>query len=93
MVIKRIEPLQAAKLAGTLYALLGLVIGALFALMGGMLGSLGSETVIPGAVFGIGAIIIFPIFNGICGFIFTLIGAALYNVVAKLVGGLQLEVE
>ena len=93
MVIKRIDPMQAAKLAGTLYALLGLVIGALFALLGGVFGSLGVGSLIPGAAFGLGAIIILPILYGICGFIFTLIGAALYNFVAKLVGGLQLEVE
>jgi hypothetical protein len=94
MIIKRIEPLQCAKVAGTLYALLGLVIGVIFSLvaLGGGLPSQGS---IPffGAVFGVGAIIILPICYGIFGFLFSLLAAAFYNVVARLVGGLELLVE
>ena len=32
MVVKRVQPLSCAKIAGTLYAILGLVFGALFSL-------------------------------------------------------------
>ena len=45
--------------------------------------------------FGIGGgligIVVLPIFYGIVGLIFGLISAALYNVVARLVGGIRIE--
>jgi hypothetical protein len=46
-----------------------------------------------GALFGVGAIIVLPIFYGVLGFIAFAIGAVLYNVLAGMVGGLRVEVE
>ena len=90
MVIKSVGAFSCAKLMGTLYVIIGLVFGALFSLMalvgfgrsGGM-----------GAIFGIGAVILVPIFYGVIGFVATLIGAWLYNLVAGIVGGVELETE
>jgi len=42
---------------------------------------------------GVGAIIVAPIMYACFGFIGALIGAALYNVVAGIVGGIELDVE
>jgi hypothetical protein len=42
---------------------------------------------------GIGAIIIFPILYGCIGFVATLVAAWLYNVVAGLVGGIEMEIQ
>jgi hypothetical protein len=39
------------------------------------------------------AIIIFPIIYGVIGFIFTIIAAALYNVIAPKIGGIKVELE
>jgi hypothetical protein len=39
------------------------------------------------------AVVVFPIFYGLIGFITTLIGAWLYNVLSGPVGGIQLDVE
>ena len=44
-------------------------------------------------LFGAAAIIVLPIFYGVLGFVFSLIGAALYNVVASVVGGVELDVQ
>jgi hypothetical protein len=46
-----------------------------------------------GLLFGVGAIVLLPIFYGLLGFVCALVGAALYNVVAKLTGGIELELE
>jgi hypothetical protein len=42
---------------------------------------------------GVGAIVALPIFYACIGFIGTLIGAVLYNVVASMVGGVELDVQ
>ena len=67
MVINRVGPLSIAKLAGMLYAILGLIFGA-------------------------GAVIVLPILYGGMGFVMTLLMAALYNVTARIVGGVQIDV-
>jgi len=38
-------------------------------------------------------LIILPIFYGVVGFIAGAIGAALYNLIAGMVGGIEIEVE
>lgn len=80
---------------GALYALMGLIFGAIFALMAmagvAMHGPDGAPAEVPGAIFGVGAIILFPIIYGIGGFIGRLIMGALYNLVAGMVSGIQLN--
>jgi hypothetical protein len=44
-------------------------------------------------LFGAGSVIFLPIFYGILGFVLGLITALLYNLVARLVGGIQIELE
>jgi hypothetical protein len=98
MVIRRISPLSAGKLAGVLYAVMGLIIGIVFALIG-MLGAAAgamsdSEAgALPGMLFGVGAIVIMPVFYGVLGFVMSAFMAWLYNLVAGLVGGLEIEIE
>jgi hypothetical protein len=94
MVIRRIEPMSAAKVGGMLYALLGLLIGVIFTLISftGM-GMGGTGMGAYGMMFGAGAIIILPIVYGILGFIFCGISAAFYNLAAKLAGGLEVQTD
>jgi hypothetical protein len=42
---------------------------------------------------GVGAIVFLPILYGGCGFVFTLLGAWLYNAVAGLVGGVEMDLQ
>jgi hypothetical protein len=100
MVVKRVKPLSLAKVAGVLYALMGLLMGGLFSLVG-LAGAMAmpdtpDATVFPaavfGAFFGIGAVVFLPIFYGCLGFITSLVGALLYNVVAATIGGVEIEV-
>ena len=95
MIIKRIGPVSCAKISGTLYAILGIVIGAMFSLIA-LVGGFASDTPEAagfGGIIGVAAIIIFPIFYGAIGFVGTLVAAWLYNVVADLVGGIEIEVQ
>jgi hypothetical protein len=41
---------------------------------------------------GLGAIIFFPLIYGLVGGVFAAIGAAIYNLVAGWVGGLEVEI-
>jgi hypothetical protein len=96
MVIKRVSPLSFAKIQGAMGALVGLLIGLMIVLVGGWFASIASrgEAGPAGLMFGagaVGALIVLPIFYGVCGFIFGLIGAAFYNWVASMVGGVEIE--
>ncbi|HSL84069.1 MAG TPA: hypothetical protein VLF66_14955, partial [Thermoanaerobaculia bacterium] len=64
--------------------LLGLAFGA--ALQDGT----GIESMF-GLLFGVGAVVLLPIFYGLMGFLAGLLTAALYNLAARVVGGLELE--
>jgi hypothetical protein len=100
MEIKRVEPLSCAKIAGILYAFVGIFIGAIFSLVSvmgsGFGGGMGEGTggmAAVGAVIGIAAIVVFPICYGVLGFLSALIGAGLYNVLAGVVGGIRIDVQ
>ena len=101
MVIKRIAPVSCAKMTGTLYALLGLIIGAcvsLFALAGGLAGHAANPSTPVAAlgisaIVGVGSIVLFPLIYGAMGFFGALIMAVLYNLLASMVGGVRIEVE
>jgi hypothetical protein len=97
MIIRRVVPMSAAKIAATLYALMGLIFGAIISIIalatGGAFSALGGGGGMAGMLFGTAAIVILPIIYACFGFIFVLIGAALYNLVAGWVGGIQFEVQ
>lgn len=97
MILRRIGAVSLGKVFGILYALLGLVIGALFALLslvGAGIGAAASgDEAWLGAFFGVGAIIILPIFYGVIGFIGGLLTGLFYNLAAGIVGGVQVELE
>ena len=95
MVIRRVGPLSLAKVTGVLYAIIGLFFGgimSLFSMVGSAFAPQGSDAGFMGMAFGVAAIVILPIFYGILGFVFSLIGAALYNVIAGMTGGVEIEV-
>lgn len=46
-----------------------------------------------GLLFGVGSVIFLPVFYGILGFVSGLIGALLYNGAARLIGGIEIELE
>lgn len=97
LAITRIDPLPIAKLMGVGHAIMGLLFGALFSvfsMIGAIAGVAGGErSALIGLLFGAGAIVIAPIFYGLTGFVFGLLSAALYNVLAGRLGGMVIEAE
>ena len=97
MTIKQIGVLSAAKMLGALYACIGVLAGAIFScvsLIGaaGAMSEFGGEGAV-GLLFGVGAIIMFPIFYGIIGFIGGAIVGFIYNFLAGMIGGIEIQVE
>ena len=95
MIINRVAPLSAAKIAGVVYAAFGLLVGALFSIVGfaGAFAIPEEGAGVFGALFGAAAIVLMPIFYGVLGFICALIGALIFNAASGLVGGIELEVQ
>lgn len=96
--IRSVDPMSLAKILGVLYAGIGLLIGAIVSLVSllgfaAALGGGGPERGAFGMLFGVGAIIAAPIFYGILGLIGGLIAGFLFNVAAKLGGGLVIDLE
>lgn len=96
MIVRRFGVLSVGRIVGTLYACIGLVVGgilALFSFFGAAVGaaSSGSNEPLIGALFGVGAVVFLPILYGLLGFVVAVIGSSLYNVLAGVVGGVEVE--
>ena len=85
--ISRFSIGQSAKFMGLLYLLLGLLFAPLF-LLGAMFGPEGS-----GFAFGTVFAIAMPVLYAVIGACSGAIGAALYNLVAGWIGGIEVEFE
>ena len=87
---------------GVLYGGLGLIFLPIF-MLAGIAGAFAqssqnaqgapglSSALTAGVMFGFG--LFMPVFYGVMGFIFGIISAALYNLIARWIGGIEVEVE
>ena len=101
--LKRIAPLQAGKMLAALYALLSLfVIPFMLAFMAfGALaarsqGGANLPAFPPMIGMGLGAglmIVVMPVLYAVMGFLFGVIGAAVYNLLAGWMGGFEFDFE
>ena len=98
--VKRIHPASAFRLGLVVYAIFGLIVGVCLGLFYTLVGSLGST--LPNASpgmrmlglgFGLASMIILPIGYAIIGAIGGAIGAAIYNLAAGWVGGLEIDIQ
>jgi len=87
MVLNRIGPLSAAKVVAVLYAIFGLIVGAVFSVAALFRADGGGIA----PLWGVAAVVVFPVLYAVGGFIMTLITTWLYNVVAGAVGGIELD--
>jgi hypothetical protein len=94
MIVRRVGPLSLAKISATLYVVIGLVIGGVISLVSVVGGAMAGTDAGPmGMLFGAAAVVILPLFYGGIGFVMSLIGAGLYNLLAGLVGGVELDLQ
>jgi len=91
--VKRLGVLSVANISGILYAIFGLIAGLFAAFFSTLAASFGGYDSF--GIFGMGfaGIIVLPIMYGVIGWIGGLISAALYNLVARWTGGIQVELE
>ena len=91
--LARISVRSCAKVLAGIQAAIGLVLGVIFtlvAILGGASG--GAEMAGLGFVFGIGAIVLMPIFYGVIGFVSGGVMAYVYNKTVKWTGGLKVDI-
>jgi hypothetical protein len=92
-IVKSVGVLSVAKIMGLIYACMGLIFAPVF-LVVGMMGSLVAQDKNPLAgMAGVVLAVLIPFIYGAMGFIIGAICALLYNLLAKLVGGFELELE
>ncbi len=90
--VKRIGVLSLAKLSGAIYAAIILIGGVLFSIVSAVL-QFGFR--IPGFSFlgTLGMTVVFAILYALLGFVGGALSAFVYNIVAKRVGGVTVEIE
>jgi len=92
-IVKSVGVMSFAKIMGLTYGCLGLIFCPLFLVIG-LLGSFAGQGKTPFAgIFGVVFAVLMPVLYGVMGFVFGAIGALLYNLIAKWVGGFELELE
>lgn len=92
-IIKSVGVLSVAKILGLMYACMGLIFAPLFLLIGVVAAAAGQRNNPMAGIFTVGIALLLPVFYGVIGFTAGLIGALLYNLFARWVGGFELEIE
>lgn len=98
MRLRRVGVASVAKLFGVLYGAIGLLAGGIMsvaALFGAAIGAAADQGAgaVVGMLFGVGAIILFPVIYGLMGFLIGALTAWLYNLAAGAMGGIEMEFE
>jgi uncharacterized oligopeptide transporter (OPT) family protein len=94
MELKSVGIWSCGKMLGAMYFLIGLLLGGFFAVIATLgiavdQANGGNPAAFP--MMGVGAVIFFPIAYGLGGLIGGILMAAIYNLVAGLVGGIELN--
>ena len=98
MIVRRVRPLSLGKMLGAMYVTLGLIAGLIISavsVLGFAIGSVAAPDELgnmAGLLFGVGAVVFIPLVYGTLGFIGGLIAALVYNLIAGVVGGVEIEV-
>jgi hypothetical protein len=98
MIIKRVEPVSLAKIMGALYFVMGLIVGLLISAVSILVpafshAAAGGGSKVFGMLFGALAFIALPLFYGTLGFVGGLLTAVIYNLLARVFGGIEMQIE
>ena len=88
---KSFDVMSAAKITAVVMAIFGLIGGIMVAIFGSTAAFYFGAGAL-GVGFGLLSVIIFPIAMAIQGFVIGAVGAFIYNIVAKYVGGIKVRV-
>jgi hypothetical protein len=99
--VKRVGVFSYAKITAVTMAAFGVILGVIYGLIfmavgGAMMAGGGRNSGTAGAsslVIGLIMMVAIPIFYAVLGFLAGLLGGAIYNVAARTVGGIELELE
>jgi hypothetical protein len=94
MKIRSVGPLSVGKIFAVIYGAFGVLAGlflAFFSLVGAAFAANNPAARLPPVALGVAAIVVLPIFYGVMGFIGGVISAALYNVAARIMGGIEVD--
>jgi hypothetical protein len=101
MTVKRIGVLSLAKMQGVVMAVVGLIIGLIygifFMIFSAVMMSSGAQgsgsAAAGGVVGGLAMMLIIPVFYAVLGFAVGALSAFIYNIAARSIGGVELELE
>jgi hypothetical protein len=91
--IKRIAPLQLGKMLAILYGIMGLLFIPFFLLIAVFGSRMPGQQRVGFMALGAGFAVFLPLIYAAMGFVFGALGALIYNLVAKWIGGIEVEVE
>jgi hypothetical protein len=91
--IKSIAPLQLGKMMALCYGILGLLLCPIFLIMSLFAAHIPNQQRVGMMALGTGFALAMPVFYAVMGFVFGVIGAFVYNLIAKWIGGVEVEVE
>jgi hypothetical protein len=91
--IKRFAPLQLGKMLAVLYGAMGLLIIPFFLVIPLVAGRLPQQQRVGVLALGAGFAFFVPVIYAVMGFVIGVVGAWVYNLVARWIGGIEVEVE
>jgi len=91
--VKRIAPLQLGKMLALLYGIMGLIFCPIFLIMSLVASHAPSPQRVGMMAFGTGFALMLPFLYAAMGFIGGVVSAFIYNIIAKWIGGIEVEVE
>jgi hypothetical protein len=95
-VVREIGVVSVGKIMAIMYACMGLLVGAIVAMVSvlggfaGMVNDGGAAAGFAGMFIGAGAVFVLPIFYGVLGGLVGMLSALIYNVAARVVGGIEI---
>jgi energy-converting hydrogenase Eha subunit A len=87
---KKLHALSIGKIQMILWAVMGLIVGILNTIMGFFVQNVPAEQAF---VYNPINIVLMPIIYAIVGFVSGWIGALIYNLIAKMIGGIKVKIE
>lgn len=91
--IKRIAPLQLGKMLALLYGIMGLIFIPFFLIMTAVASQMPAQQQVGIMALGAGFALFVPLIYAAMGFVTGALGALIYNLVARWIGGIEVEVE